>query len=74
MPLLILFCIQCDDETCKHTTRSVSFRLVGDSERGTVCPNYPRCNGHLNRKVSLRELVVYEQSFHTCDVVYNNEI
>ncbi|KAG6729216.1 hypothetical protein I3842_01G015200 [Carya illinoinensis] len=41
----------CDDETCKYTTRSLNLRLLGDSERGTVCPNYPRCNGRLVRKV-----------------------
>jgi len=57
--ILGCFCIQCDDETCKHTTRSISLRLVGDSERGTVCPNYPRCNGRLLRKVSLQELVEF---------------
>ncbi|KAL2931666.1 DNA polymerase alpha catalytic subunit [Bienertia sinuspersici] len=42
---------QCDDETCKHTTRSLNLRVIGDSERGTVCPNYPRCNGRLVKKV-----------------------
>ncbi|KAI4327437.1 hypothetical protein L6164_019898 [Bauhinia variegata] len=36
-----------DDETCKHTTRSVNFLLVGDFERGTLCPNYLRCSGRL---------------------------
>jgi hypothetical protein len=51
MNKLIIFCLQCDDETCKYTTRSLNLRLVGDSERGTVCPNYPRCNGRLVRKV-----------------------
>ena len=46
------FCLgQCDDESCKHTTRSPNFRLLGDRERGTVCPNYPNCNGTLLRKV-----------------------
>lgn len=49
MSLLIF--VQCDDETCKHVTRGINLRLVGDSERGTVCPNYPRCNGRLIRKV-----------------------
>lgn len=51
MNKLVIFCLQCDDETCKYTTRSLNLRLIGDSERGTVCPNYPRCNGHLVRKV-----------------------
>lgn len=48
----VLF-FQCDDETCKHATRNINLQLVGDSEKGTVCPNYPRCNGHLQRKVLL---------------------
>ncbi|KAJ8546171.1 hypothetical protein K7X08_018754 [Anisodus acutangulus] len=39
--------MMCDDETCNYTTRSLNLRVIGDSERGTVCPNYPRCNGHL---------------------------
>ncbi|OMO56655.1 DNA-directed DNA polymerase, family B, pol2 [Corchorus capsularis] len=46
----------CDDETCKHTTRSLNLRLVGDSEKGTVCPNYPRCNGRLVRKYTEADL------------------
>jgi DNA polymerase alpha subunit A len=41
----------CEDESCKHTTRSPNFRLLGERERGTVCPNYPNCNGTLLRKV-----------------------
>lgn len=46
------FCLQqCEDESCKHTTRSPNFRLLGERERGTVCPNYPNCNGTLLRKV-----------------------
>ncbi|GFY86488.1 DNA-directed DNA polymerase [Actinidia rufa] len=43
--------MMCDDETCKYTTRGLNLRVIGDSERGTVCPNYPRCNGHLIRTV-----------------------
>ncbi|KAG2265183.1 hypothetical protein Bca52824_072262, partial [Brassica carinata] len=42
--------MMCDDESCKHTTRIPNFRLLGDRERGTVCPNYPNCNGTLLRK------------------------
>lgn len=57
MNKLIVFCLQCDDETCKYTTRSLNLRLVGDSERGTVCPNYPRCNGRLVRKVYISNLL-----------------
>ncbi|KAG5069905.1 hypothetical protein JHK85_002282 [Glycine max] len=56
----------CDDETCKHTTRSISLRLVGDSERGTVCPNYPRCNGRLVRKYTEADL--YKQLSYFCHV------
>ncbi|KAK7307110.1 hypothetical protein VNO77_39879 [Canavalia gladiata] len=56
----------CDDETCKHTTRSISLRLVGDSERGTVCPNYPRCNGRLHRKYTEADL--YKQLSYFCHV------
>lgn len=55
--LSVNFCFQCDDETCKYTTRSLNLRLVGDSERGTVCPNYPSCNGRLIRKVYLTNLL-----------------
>ena len=42
---------QCDDETCDYTTWSLNLRVVGESERGTVCPNYLRCNGRLVRQV-----------------------
>ncbi|XP_027362652.1 DNA polymerase alpha catalytic subunit [Abrus precatorius] len=58
--------VMCDDETCKHTTRSISLRLVGDSERGTVCPNYPRCNGRLHRKYTEADL--YKQLSYFCHV------
>ncbi|TKY70585.1 DNA polymerase alpha catalytic subunit [Spatholobus suberectus] len=58
--------LMCDDETCKHTTRSISHRLVGDSERGTVCPNYPRCNGRLLRKYTEADL--YRQLSYFCHV------
>ncbi|CAN1764594.1 DNA polymerase alpha catalytic subunit, partial [Linum perenne] len=44
--------MMCDDETCKHTTRSINLKLVGELDKGTVCPNHPRCNGKLLRKVS----------------------
>ncbi|KAG2375982.1 DNA polymerase alpha catalytic subunit [Vigna angularis] len=53
--------LTCDDETCKHTTRSISLRLVGDSERGTVCPNYPRCNGRLLRKMEAKSRITIEK-------------
>ncbi|KAK7406532.1 hypothetical protein VNO78_08159 [Psophocarpus tetragonolobus] len=58
--------LMCDDETCKHTTRSVSLRVVGDSERGTICPNYPRCNGRLVRKYTEADL--YKQLSYFCHV------
>ncbi|XP_044469106.1 DNA polymerase alpha catalytic subunit [Mangifera indica] len=57
----------CDDETCKFTTRSLNLRLVGDSERGTVCPNYPRCNGHLLRKYTEADL--YRQLSYFCHLL-----
>ncbi|KAF5463781.1 hypothetical protein F2P56_013914 [Juglans regia] len=57
----------CDDETCKYTTRSLNLRLVGDSERGTVCPNYPRCNGRLVRKYTEADL--YKQLAYFCHVL-----
>ncbi|XP_023729071.1 DNA polymerase alpha catalytic subunit [Lactuca sativa] len=54
----------CDDETCDYTTRSLNLRVVGESERGTVCPNYPRCNGRLVRQYS--EADVYKQLSYFC--------
>ncbi|WVZ14207.1 hypothetical protein V8G54_011773 [Vigna mungo] len=56
----------CDDETCKHTTRLISHRFVSDYERGTVCPNYPRCNGRLLRKYTQADL--YKQLSYFCHV------
>ncbi|KAL9241573.1 hypothetical protein vseg_015671 [Gypsophila vaccaria] len=57
----------CDDETCKYTTRSLNLRLVGDAERGTICPNYPRCNGRLVRKYS--EVDLYKQLTYFCHIL-----
>ncbi|XP_026394591.1 DNA polymerase alpha catalytic subunit-like [Papaver somniferum] len=57
----------CDDETCKYTTRGLNLRVVGDSERGTVCPNYPHCNGHLVRKYTEADL--YRQLTYFCHVL-----
>ncbi|XP_061341474.1 DNA polymerase alpha catalytic subunit [Gastrolobium bilobum] len=59
--------LMCDDEMCKHTTRRINLRLVGDSERGTVCPNYPRCNGRLQRKYTEADL--YKQLSYFCHVL-----
>ncbi|GKB44965.1 DNA polymerase alpha catalytic subunit, partial [Tanacetum coccineum] len=55
---------QCDDETCDYTTLSLNLRVIGDSERGTACPNYPRCNGRLVRQYS--ELNVHKQLSYFC--------
>ncbi|PON43001.1 DNA polymerase alpha catalytic subunit [Parasponia andersonii] len=57
----------CDDETCKYATRSLNLRLLGDSERGTVCPNYPSCNGRLVRKYTEADL--YKQLSYFCHVL-----
>ncbi|CAO2830910.1 unnamed protein product [Amaranthus hypochondriacus] len=57
----------CDDVTCKYTTRSLNLRVIGDSERGTVCPNYPRCNGHLEREYSEADL--YKQLTYFCHIL-----
>ncbi|KAF8406300.1 hypothetical protein HHK36_008385 [Tetracentron sinense] len=59
--------MMCDDETCKYTTRSLNLLVIGDSERGTVCPNYPRCNGHLIRKYAEADL--YKQLTYFCHVL-----
>ncbi|EOX91455.1 DNA polymerase alpha catalytic subunit isoform 1 [Theobroma cacao] len=59
--------MMCDDETCKHTTRSLNLQLVGDSEKGTVCPNYPRCNGRLVRKYTEADL--YKQLSYFCHLL-----
>ncbi|XP_054824492.1 DNA polymerase alpha catalytic subunit isoform X2 [Prosopis cineraria] len=59
--------LMCDDETCKYATRSINLRLVGDSERGTVCPNYPRCNGRLLRQYTEADL--YKQLSYFCHVL-----
>ncbi|CAN1190341.1 DNA polymerase alpha catalytic subunit [Linum perenne] len=56
--------MMCDDETCKHTTRSINLKLVGELDKGTVCPNHPRCNGKLLRKYSEGEL--YRQLSYFC--------
>ncbi|KAI3895952.1 hypothetical protein MKW98_025743 [Papaver atlanticum] len=57
----------CEDEMCKYTTRGLNLRVVGDSERGTVCPNYPHCNGHLVRKYTEADL--YRQLTYFCHVL-----
>ncbi|KAK6924053.1 Zinc finger, DNA-directed DNA polymerase, family B, alpha [Dillenia turbinata] len=50
----------CDDESCNHTTRSINLRVIGDSERGTVCPNYPCCSGRLVRKMEISTRIQLE--------------
>ncbi|KAL6524250.1 hypothetical protein OROGR_016684 [Orobanche gracilis] len=57
----------CEDETCKYTTRSLNMRVLGDCERGTVCPNYPRCNGCLVRQYTERDL--YRQLSYFCYIL-----
>ncbi|OAY65117.1 DNA polymerase alpha catalytic subunit [Ananas comosus] len=57
----------CDDELCKYTTRSLNLRVIGDSERGMVCPNYPRCNGHLVKQYTEADL--YRQLSYFCYVL-----
>nr|ACF81429.1 unknown [Zea mays] len=57
----------CDDEGCKYSTHSVNLRVMGDSERGTVCPNYPRCNGRLVRQY--KESDLYRQLSYFCYVL-----
>ncbi|KAJ1702657.1 hypothetical protein LUZ63_002436 [Rhynchospora breviuscula] len=57
----------CDVETCKYTTRSVNLRLVGDAEKGTVCPRYPSCDGHLFRQYTEADL--YKQLSYFCFVL-----
>nr|KAJ0192596.1 hypothetical protein LSAT_V11C800438580 [Lactuca sativa] len=40
---------------------SLNLRVVGESERGIVCPNYPRCNGRLVRQVDAKLRVAVEK-------------
>ncbi|KAG0453495.1 hypothetical protein HPP92_024799 [Vanilla planifolia] len=56
--------MMCDDEICKYTTRSLNLRVMGESERGTICPNYPHCNGHLIRQYNEADL--YRQLSYFC--------
>ncbi|KAJ1286388.1 hypothetical protein BS78_03G349500 [Paspalum vaginatum] len=58
---------QCDDEGCKYSTHSINLRVMGDSERGTICPNYPRCNGRLVRQY--KEADLYRQLSYFCYVL-----
>jgi len=57
----------CDDEGCKYLTHGVNLRVMGDSERGTICPNYPRCNGRLVRQYT--EVDLYRQLSYFCYVL-----
>ncbi|KAG8054621.1 hypothetical protein GUJ93_ZPchr0001g32892 [Zizania palustris] len=59
--------LMCDDEGCKYSTHSVNLRVMGDSERGTICPNYPCCNGRLVRQYTEADL--YRQLSYFCYVV-----
>lgn len=51
--------MMCDDEVCGHITRNVTLQRVGDAEKGTVCPLYPRCSGRLHRQYT--ETHLYNQ-------------
>ncbi|KAM0843787.1 hypothetical protein ACQ4PT_057484 [Festuca glaucescens] len=57
----------CDDEGCKYSTHTVNLRVMGDSERGTICPNYPQCNGRLVRQYTEADL--YRQLSYFCYVL-----
>ncbi|XP_051226430.1 DNA polymerase alpha catalytic subunit [Lolium perenne] len=57
----------CDDEGCKYSTHTVNLRVIGDSERGTICPNYPQCNGRLVRQYTEADL--YRQLSYFCYVL-----
>ncbi|KAL6523123.1 hypothetical protein OROHE_016418 [Orobanche hederae] len=46
----------CEDETCKYTTRSLNMEVLGDSQRGIICPNYPCFNGRLVTQYTERDL------------------
>ncbi|KAL5220905.1 hypothetical protein ABZP36_025618 [Zizania latifolia] len=59
--------LMCDDEGCKYSTHSVNLSVMGDSERGTICPNYPRCNGRLVRQYTEADL--YRQLSYFCYAV-----
>ncbi|KAL6614103.1 hypothetical protein ACP70R_036373 [Stipagrostis hirtigluma subsp. patula] len=59
--------LMCDDEGCKYMTHSINLRVMGDSERGTMCPNYPRCNGRLVRQYTEADL--YRQLSYFCYVL-----
>ncbi|KAH7429421.1 hypothetical protein KP509_09G047200 [Ceratopteris richardii] len=54
--------MKCDDELCGHMTRTINLRVLGELERGTICPNYPRCNGHLIRQYT--EVDLFKQLTH----------
>ncbi|KAG8054614.1 hypothetical protein GUJ93_ZPchr0001g30249 [Zizania palustris] len=55
--------LMCDDEGCKYSTHSVNLRVMGDSERGTICPNYPCCNGRLVRQLDQKARLPFEKEF-----------
>ncbi|XP_068659458.1 DNA polymerase alpha catalytic subunit [Aristolochia californica] len=59
--------MKCDDEMCNYTTRTLNLRVIGDSERGAICPNYPRCNGHLIRQYTEADL--YKQLSYMCHLL-----
>ncbi|MCO5547461.1 hypothetical protein L7F22_000911 [Adiantum nelumboides] len=62
--------MKCDDELCGLTTRTINLRVLGDSERGTICPNHPRCSGSLARQYT--EVDLYKQLTHLCRILDAN--
>ncbi|CAI5494604.1 unnamed protein product [Closterium sp. Naga37s-1] len=49
--------MQCDEETCGCVSQNMATRLVNsESSRGTLCPNYPRCQGTMRRQISEADL------------------
>ncbi|GKC77861.1 DNA polymerase alpha catalytic subunit, partial [Tanacetum coccineum] len=57
---------------CDYTTLSLNLRVIGDSERGIACPNYPRCNGRLVRQYS--EPNVLKQLYYFCYLLDANSL
>ncbi|KAI5077505.1 hypothetical protein GOP47_0007329 [Adiantum capillus-veneris] len=62
--------MKCDEELCGHTSRMINLRVLGDSERGTICPNHPRCSGSLIRQYT--EVDLYKQLTHFCRLLDAN--
>lgn len=61
---------------CGHITRNITLQRVGDAEKGTVCPLYPRCTGRLHRQVRIFgfKLLVPLSNEHKLLIVYIYQI